>query len=138
MARANRTGAASGGGLAFGLALLAVTPTLAHAQAAQTFSFDAGHTCWRFEGVAGRFSGDLSRGDKVIVTATGEASHTKGGRTWVTTGERDVAVETPDPDVDLDLASDGGLTAPKTGRYVFSIDPIADAASTGTFIICKR
>ena len=113
--------------------------TIVHAQAAeQTFSFEAGKTCWRFEGVAGRFSGELTRGDKVIVTATGEKSHTKGDRTWATTGERDVEVDTPDASLDLDLASDGGLTAPKTGRYTFSIDPLSDAASPGVFIICRR
>ena len=112
--------------------------TAAVAQSPTDFSFGPGQTCWRFAGVAGRFSGDLDKGDKVVVTATGEKTHAKGGHVWVTTGERDVEVISPDPDADLDLADDGGLTVPKAGRYTFAIDPITDAGTAGVFVICKR
>lgn len=120
------------------LSVATCTAAPASAQAPTDFSFGSGQTCWRFAGVAGRFSGDLDKGDKVIVTATGEKTHAKGGRVWVTTGERDVEVISPDPNADLDLAEDGGLTIPRTGRWTFAIDPITDAATAGVFVICKR
>ena len=120
------------------LAALSWGPATAFAQAPTDFSFGPGQTCWRFSGVAGRFSGDLEKGDKVVVTATGEKTHAKGGHVWVTTGERDVEVISPDPEADLDLADDGGLTVAKTGHYTFAIDPITDSATAGVFVICKR
>ena len=120
------------------LPVLSWAPAVAAAQTPGDFSFGAGQTCWRFSGVAGRFSGALEKGDKVVVTATGDKSHAKGGHVWATTSERDIEVIAPDPDKDLDLADDGGLTIPETGRYTFAIDPIGDAATPGVFVICKR
>jgi len=129
-----RYAAAAACGLAFAAA--ALTPTVAAADTVVAIHFPLHQTCWRYAGTAFLFQGSFKGGQRLSVTATGDADMGNGRSNWVETQARDVDVSTVQGGREVAAAQDGSFLLPTTGAYEISLYPMAIRGNKGTVVIC--
>jgi hypothetical protein len=121
-------------GLAFAATVLA--PTGAAADTVVAIHFPLHQTCWRYTGTAFTFQGSFKGGQRLAVTATGDADMGNGRTNWVETEARDVDVSTVNGGHEVAAAQDGSFLLPATGAYEISLYPMAIRGNKGTVVIC--
>jgi hypothetical protein len=124
--------------LACGLAFIAaaLTPDIAAADTVVAIHFPLHQTCWRYAGTAFEFQGSFKGGQRLVVTATGDADMSNGRTNWVETQARDVDVSTVNGGREVAAGSDGSFVLPATGAYEISLYPMSIRGANGTVVIC--
>jgi hypothetical protein len=121
---------------AWAFAAVALAPTGAVADTVVAIHFPLHQTCWRYVGTAFDFQGAFKGGQRLVITATGDADMGNGRTNWVETEARDVDVSMVDGGREIAAAQDGSFILPATGAYEISLYPMAIRGNKGTVVIC--
>jgi len=111
-------------------------PTEAAADTVVAIHFPLHQTCWRYVGTAFDFQGSFKGGQRLVITATGDADMGNGRTNWVETQARDIDVSTVAGGREVAAAQDGSFILPETGAYDISLYPMAIRGNKGTVVIC--
>ena len=134
MRKSLRHASALAASLAFAIA--ALSPNTAAVAAVVAIHFPLHQTCWRYVGAAFEFQGSFKGGQRLVVTATGDADMGNGRTNWVETQARDVDVSMVAGGREVAAAPDGSFTLPATGAYEISLYPMSIRGAPGTVVIC--
>ncbi|WP_443747139.1 hypothetical protein [Asticcacaulis solisilvae] len=95
--------------------------------------------CWKYSGTADAFALTARAGDRLVITAAGEADFMGGGVSWATVQARDITVARKDkPDVVvLPEYGDGAYQFHKGGDYSITLWPHAIHGLPGMVIVCR-